>query len=78
MEISIPCKISTLQNFIQTFGTLDYVGDITPYMQILGQIGSAGVLFKYMNYNTCVTFFILSLPFLDPLYRSNHGTGAHA
>jgi len=42
IDISTFCRIATPQNFILKFGTRDYVGDIT-HMQILEQIGSAGV-----------------------------------
>jgi len=58
MEISTPCRIATPQDFILKFGTRDYVRDMTSraHLQILGQIGSAGVLPKYVKYDTFVTF----------------------
>jgi len=48
MAISTLCRIATAQNSILKFGTCDYVWDMTN-MQTLGQIGSAGVLPKYVN-----------------------------
>jgi len=45
MEISTPCRIATPQNLILKFDTRDYVWDMTR-MQIMGQIGSAGVFLQ--------------------------------
>jgi len=77
MEISTPCRIATPQNFILKFGTRDYVRYMT-HMQILGQIGLAGVLPKYVKYNTSVTFYTILTFFPSPIHRSNRGTGVHA
>jgi len=78
MEISTPCRIATPQNVILKFDTRDYVRDMT-HMQILGRSVWLRVLPNYVKYNTFVTFYtVLTVFFLDPLHRSNHGSGAHA
>jgi len=75
MEISTLCTITTPQNFMLKFGTRDYVRHMTP-IQILCQIGSAGVSsYKYVKYDTFVAFCTVHT-FFDPLHKSNHGTGA--
>jgi len=45
-------------------------------MQIFGQIGSAGVLHKYVKYNTFVTFLIV-LIFLSILSTGQTAAPAH-
>jgi len=46
------------------------------HMQILEQFGSAGVLPKYVKYNTFVTFLTVLTLSLNPAHRLNRGTGA--
>jgi len=80
MGISTLCSIETPPNFILKLAHVITSGT-SPRMQILGQIGSAGVLPKYVRYETFVTsltvlifFSILSTGQITALVHTLNGS----